>query len=186
MNINERIVQGYCPLCDQSAKVQTIPISGVPGKSGLDGYSVECIRCGNFSIKHDVLEGLDTPGTRVALSGIAREWTELKRSLEINKDNLRSLINLAPKTLKEKRRSFLQALTRRYPLLNQNCLLIYNRDYPLAYVSSKNELDLIMQYIVEDGLLNWSEPKDGGVSFILRPKAWVEAEAIEKPAALRE
>ena len=128
-----------CPLCRQSANIMATGISGVPGNSGTDFYDLECVRCGHFSIKHDVLEELQNPEVRVALSGIAREWTELKRPLEINKDNLQSLINLAPKTFADKKRKLLQSLARKCNTYHYDLPFNSDEDYTYAYVCSSTD-----------------------------------------------
>jgi hypothetical protein len=96
MNINERVFGDKCPLCGGGARTD----------SSLQGHrlptfpiATKCERCGEFSITWEALTKLDRLRASVAISGIAREWTEMKQPLEINKDNLGSLINLAPKTL---------------------------------------------------------------------------------------
>ena len=133
-----------CPLCHKTAVGRAILISGKAGFSGAAGLSVECDRCGKFSISDDGMEEFKRLGSPGAMSGIAREWTELSRPLEITNDNLRSLINLAPQTLKEKKQRFLQALVRKFPQYNTHCFIDPKNDYPLAYASSENEFGLIL------------------------------------------
>jgi hypothetical protein len=86
MHINERISKDKCPLCLREAKCLhdeplVFQVKDTP-------IAVECLRCGSFSITYSALGALDALGQYVAVSGIAREWTELKQSLAINRDNL--------------------------------------------------------------------------------------------------
>jgi hypothetical protein len=71
---------------------------------------------------------VDRLNASVAVSGITREWFEMKRPLEINKDNLGSLINLAPKTLEEKKQRLLQAIVRSCPNFETECVFNRGRD----------------------------------------------------------
>ena len=174
-----------CPLCSKEAATDVDATLLSHGHKSTP-IIIKCVRCGEFSITWEALEELDRRGKKVIISGIAREWTELERPLEITKENLLSLINLAPKTLKEKKRKFLQAILRKYPRLGQECYLDAHNDYYLAYVSSTFEYGFLRNSILADGLITSPRMENKREVFVLTAEGWEVAESIEKPAALRE
>lgn len=109
--------------------------------------------CGR-SATFEALATVEQLGVATSISGISREWTELIRPLEINKDNLQSLVNLAPKTLKERKRKFLQAILRRYPRYNNHCYFMPKNDYALAHVGSLDECKFVIQSAADEKLIN--------------------------------
>ena len=143
-------------------------------------------RCGNFSITWEALEELDRLGATVAISGIAREWTELGRALEINKDNLSSLINFAPNTIKDRRQHLLRAIARRYPEFQTECDLHMHNDCPLAYVSSSKPFNFILRYLLAEKLVNWMPTTGETQRVALTPRGWEEVESVGKPAAMKD
>ena len=140
------IPRDKCPLCRKDG-ITSVDSTLLSHGHKAASIIIKCDRCGDSSITWEALEEVDQIGAYVAISGIAREWTELKRPLEINKDNLQSFINLAPKSLKDKKRKLLQSLLMGYPKINQHCYVVLGRDYPLAYVGSSDELMFILNQL---------------------------------------
>ncbi len=181
----ENIPENKCPLCgtdgvtrvDSTFRLHAVVSAPIDSK---------CERCGEFSITVEALAKVDQLGVASVISGISREWTELERRLEINKDNLQSLINLAPKTLKERKRKFLQSILRKYPRLGEHCYFVPKIDYPLAHVGSIDECKFIIQSLLDVGLITKVGVQGEREVYLFAAKGWEEAESIEKPAALRE
>jgi hypothetical protein len=110
----------------------------------------------------------------------------LGRPLEITKDNLGSLISLAPKTIREKRRQFLQALVRKVPGYGLPCPIDANADFPYAYVRSSRELLFVLQHLKDKKLITLVEGSGSQREALLTAQGWQEVEEVHKPAALRE
>lgn len=142
--------------------------------------------CGDFSITWEALTLVDRLEASAGISGIAREWTELERSLEINKDNLRSLLNLAPKTFKQRKQKLLEAIVRKCPNFEMEYAIHTDRDYPLAYVRFPRELTFFLHHLRSEKLVDFRTNTNEKTVIVLTPRGWEEAEAIEGPAALRE
>ena len=185
MELTERVTKDKCPLCRLEATTQ---LDGLMMSHGVGPcwIATKCVRCGSFSITWEALTEVDRLGAAAIISGLAREWTELARPIEITLDNLASLANLAPKTLREKRRKFLQALTRKFPRLNCHCYLNSSIDYTLAYTWSPDEFGLLKQYMLDEGVLQYVGVQDRREVYLVKPRGWEEVDAIEKPAALRQ
>jgi nucleoside 2-deoxyribosyltransferase len=188
MVITDRIDQSYCPLCGQDADVRGIGFVGIPSVSGINAHDVKCNCCGNFLIMDDVFKEVETLGAYAALSGTARELTELKQPpVEITKDNLKSLINLAPKTIRDKRQRLLHTFVRMYPVFGQRVTLDLKTDFPLAYAKSEAELAFILLYLQDETLATCSLALgDSSALVTLTARGWEEADAIDKLVAQRE
>jgi nucleoside 2-deoxyribosyltransferase len=182
----EGINSGQCPACRQSAACYCDNTQLIMHNDGSTPINVKCDRCGQFSMTWEAAIEVERLKASTAISGIAREWTELKRSLEINKDNLRSLINLAPRTLKEKRQRLLQTFVRICPEFEREYVFRPDRDYPLAHVASTKEFIFILRHLSDEKLAVWTKSVNNELGIILTPKGWEEVDAIKKPAALRE
>ena len=117
-----QIRRDKCSLCGQDASTE---VDSTLLSHGHEAAPIltQCARCGNFSITWEALEELDRLGATVAISGIAREWFESNRPLEINKDNLRSLINFAQTTYQREKTQTPPKSGAKYPRLNQNCYI---------------------------------------------------------------
>jgi nucleoside 2-deoxyribosyltransferase len=177
---------GQCPICTLAAHSDFDGTMLIQHGIVTTPIDVTCDRCGRFSITYEAaLEG-ERLKASTALSGIAREWTESGRKLEVNKDNLRSLINLAPRTLKEKRQRLLQTFVRICPEFEREYVFRPDRDYPLAHVASTKEFIFVLRYLSDEKLAIWTKSVNNQLGIILTPKGWEEVDAIEKPAALRE
>jgi nucleoside 2-deoxyribosyltransferase len=179
------VVRDKCPLC------------GGPASTALDSALVShgvvtcpiatnCERCGKFSITFEALTEVERRKVSVAISGIAREWTELERSLEISKDNLGSLINLAPKTLRQRKLKLLQAIVRKCPNFEVEHVFHTDRDFPIAYVQFPKEFIFMLRCLQSEKLADWRTNQNTKIGIVLTAKGWEEVDAIEKPAALRE
>jgi hypothetical protein len=185
MDVHERVERHKCPLCRGQASSD---FDSALVSHGVANFAIatKCQRCGEFSITWEALTESDRLDASVAISGIAREWTDLGRPLEINKDNLGSLISLAPRTFKEKKSRLIQAIIRRHPVLNQKCYINASTDYYLGYVGSIAEYAFLRDSLLSDGLISSPQMETGRETFLLLAKGWELADAIEKPAALRE
>ena len=174
-----------CPLCGKEA-VTTVDSTLLSHGHNSAPIMIKCVRCGEVSITWEVLEELDDLQTTTVISGIAREWTELKQPIEINKDNLRSLINLAPKTIKEKRQRLLQAIVRKCPEFQTECVLHTHNDSPLAYVSSQRAFLFMLGYLQDEKVLESFQNTSDTAEVTLTYKGWEEVESAGKPAAMKE
>ena len=87
------------------------------------------------------------------LSGIFRERLEFKQPpLEINRDNLRSLLNQAPRTLREKTQRLLHTIVHANPCFDQEVTFQLSRDFPLAFTKGPNEFLFMINYLFEHNL----------------------------------
>src|SRR5262249_44346821 len=77
----------------------------------------------------------------------------------------------------------LQAIARRSHHLGREIGFYDESDFPLGYLASTEECIFVMNHLMIEKLV---QRGPSARSIVLTAKGWEEAEAIEKPAALRE
>lgn len=177
---------GQCPLCRQHAHcdfdAERLHQHGIVATP----IRVTCDRCGRFSISYEAALEVEQCQVGIAMSGIAREWTEFGRNLDISKDNLLSLVNLAPSTFRMKREKFLEVLIEKFPRFSELCYINPHVDYSLCHVGSPNEYAFLRQSMLDEGLITAARMDNGREFFQIKAKGWELAEAIERSPAFKE
>src|SRR5579864_8511022 len=142
--VDDRLGHDKCPLCQLPAVSHFDTVLYRHGDRSANNH-VKCDRCGEFDLTWGALERIDELGVDYLLSGITREWTETgKKDGKISEDNVNTLINLAPRTLKDRRRRLLKAISRKAAGFESEVMIDCNRDHPFAFVRAKNDFVFIL------------------------------------------
>jgi len=138
-----------CPICkldDQNVRVW----------DGGERLSLECPRCGNFTITRTAASIAKCTALRPKLSAWIRERTESAADIpEINSNTLKDIEALLPTyKVSEKQLLLLRALEQRTQFPGQTLNIVPHLDYPLAWASGEKEFQYLLRSLMERGLVS--------------------------------
>ena len=170
--------QVSCPVCE--CKKATVC------SSEADWYTVECKRCGSFSILERTLFNL--PTERSKLSAWIRERKESGREPpKIDEHCLRDILKSLPeRTVADKQRLLLKAIGRE-STPGEHFELSFDTDYPLAWAQTGKELGFIVDALKERGLVRGLGEIGDGIECELTGDGWdyLDERGFTDPATKR-
>ena len=185
MGYESFVKRDTCPLCDGSAHTDLdwTLYRQVPESAP---NNVDCRRCGKFSIALLAYKETIKKDQLYLLSGISREWTVIHGRIDINLENVESLIALAPKTFDAKITKLLQSFVRKLKGLNAEVEFDDSNDYPLAYVRNSDDSRFMIQALKDEMLINDRSVRGNIIAVKLTAEGWRKSDSFEQPIAIRE
>jgi len=184
--VDDRLGHDKCPLCQLPAVSHFDTVLYRHGDRSANNH-VKCDRCGEFDLTWGALERIDELGVDYLLSGITREWTETgKKDGKISEDNVNTLINLAPRTLKDRRRRLLKAISRKAAGFESEVMIDCNRDHPFAFVRAKNDFVFILGLLQAEGSGNWGFNKNDIIGVTITAQGWDLVDEMPRPTMSSE
>jgi hypothetical protein len=111
------------------------------------------------------------------LSFATRHANDRGETLIITMDNLGNLINLAPKTFREKADAFLQWIERK-TLYAGAGVQMKPSEFPLAHCRNESELAYMREFMTDMGYLRDNSPGILPSALIILPKGWQHLETL--------
>lgn len=174
-------VNGGCPLCSQSAYIQTA--------NRFDGVVVACDRCGRFGVAEGALRRV--PDRQIhLLSGETRRRTSLQRNVEaflLTQDKIDEVLSAAGRraggTLERLDLALEYARSqqvRANDFVEYRELLSY--DYPLVYADNAGEFAYFLETLSTQGLLEEPSGRDKArrTAFRITPSGWQRLKELEQ------
>ena len=147
------------------------PVCKVKGAQALlsDGgerITVECSRCGKFTITRTAAAMAESRNLGPKLSAWIRDHTEDKRDLpEINSRNIDTIESTLPDyTVPQKQLLLLRAIARRSDFPGRTVRLLPDYDFPLAWASNDTEFQFYVRTLEDRGLVRDPEPEARTIS----------------------
>jgi hypothetical protein len=179
-----------CPICKlQGQPVQVWDVG--------ERLSLECRRCGNFTITATAAAMAEKRESGPKLSAWIRERSESGAYVpEINSNTLKELEAVLPNyRVSEKQLLLLRALERRTKFPGQEVALQFEHDYPLAWAAGEDECRFLVYELAERGLVRSNRLSGGkidrnyiGNSIVLEitTDGWTFLDEHARPAAISD
>lgn len=137
-----------CPICRLTD--QQVSLS-----DGGERITVECSRCGNFTITGTAASMAESRNLGPRLSAWIRDHTESNRDLpEINSHNIDTIESTLPDyTVLQKQLLLLRAVARKSTFPGRTVRLLPDYDFPLAWASNDTEFQFHVQTLQDRGLV---------------------------------
>lgn len=183
MNTN---TQSICPVCKLKGKGVVVRKSDSKGR-----FIYKCLRCGKFKISQTAERSAEKKNLGAKLSGWIRNLFELGMDIpEINNKSLTEIEQSIPDyTPSDKQYLFLRNISRRSKYPGDQVSISPIFDYPLAWASAPDEILFYIRFLVERGLLVWTDNKEfslasnnGSISVTVSPYGWKYLDEYEQRA----
>ena len=178
--------QRHCPVCKLDEQHVLVSDYG-------ERLSLDCRRCGRFTITATAAAMADSRALGPKLSAWIRERSESGTSIaEINSNTLRDVESGLPDyRVSEKLLLLLRALERRTTFPGQIVNVIPQFDYPLAWAASEDELRYLLRSLLDRNLIRRTDgPPDLADSFVVKfqiaPDGWTFLDEHERPAVISD
>lgn len=178
--------QRHCPVCKLDEQ-------HVRASDYGERLSLECQRCGKFTITATAAAMADSRELGAKLSAWIRERSESGSVIpEINSNTLRDVETALPNyRVSEKQLLLLRALERRTTFPGQIVEIIPPFDYPLAWAAGEDELRYLLRSLLERNLVRRTDgPPDLADSFVFKfqiaPAGWTFLDEHERPAVISD
>lgn len=155
--------------------------------------SLECSRCGNFTITRTAASIAERMVLGPKLSAWIRERNELATDIpEINSNTLKDIEALLPTyKVSEKQLLLLRAFERRTRFPGQTLNVEPHLDYPLAWASGEKEFKYLLRSLFERGLVSRTDGPtslDDSFSYLICISAdgWSFLENHERPSIMSD
>lgn len=179
--LREKPHETSCVLC-KMAGITTLDTTMWMHSPESANCHVVCKRCGEFDITVGTLELLQELDAFHLISGVTREWSDGgRKDGRVSEDNVRTLINLSPKTLKEKRRRLLRRIASKAAGIEDEVKIDTINDIPLGYVRSKPDLISIMRMLQEEQTARWGTNQGDVIGLTLTLKGWDVVDSLDRP-----
>jgi nucleoside 2-deoxyribosyltransferase len=144
-----------CPICKLDEQ-------DVQAWDAGERLSLECPRCGKFTITRTATSIAERTDLGPKLSAWIRERTESGTDIpEINANTLKEIETLLPTyRVSEKQLLLLRALERRTQFPGQQLNVILHFDYPLAWARGEAEFRYLLRSLIERGLIRRTDGPD--------------------------
>lgn len=180
MNSN---VQEPCPICGLEEQDVRIWDYG-------ERISLECARCGKFTITRTAAAMLERTGLSYKLSAWIRHQQDSGSDIpEINSNTLKQIVPTLPTyRVPEKQLLLLRSLGKRAEFDGKALDIIPRFDIPLAWATDENEFEYILRLLIERNLLRRTdEPSDLRDSFVFKFDITAEGwSLLEKESTMKE
>lgn len=138
--------------------------------------SMQCARCGKFTITRTAARVAEGDATLPSLSAWIRERTEMGVEVpEVNSTSLCEIqANLPTYRVPEKLLILLRSLERKTTFPGQEILIVPNHDFPLAWAASEIEFRFLFHGLIERELVRNTEGSynDGVFKCQITPGGW--------------
>jgi DNA-binding PadR family transcriptional regulator len=140
--------QAPCPICKLENQRVTY-------NDGVERLSVQCPRCGNFTITATAARMAESRQIVPLLSAWIREATEAGREIpEINSRNIDAVQSALPAySVSQKQLLLIRALSRKSKFPGDPIQLIPEFDFPLAWATNEEELTFYLRTMEQRGLI---------------------------------
>jgi len=137
-----------CPICKLDEQKASF-------SDGQERITVDCIRCGRFTITATAARMAEARQLGPKLSAWIRDHSEAGRELpEIHSQNLDTIESTLPEyTVLQKQLILLRAIARRSDFPGKTVRLLPDYDFPLAWASNETELVFYLTTLEERGLV---------------------------------
>lgn len=171
-----------CPLCDLvSDKVTT--------RDGDERITIECKRCGDFTITRTAADFANANDLTTKLSAWTREQTEL--GIDTPEIDLRSLKSIEAALqnyrVSQKQLLLLRALERRARFPGDLTTINFSLDYPLAWASNDTEFKYLLEFLIDRALLKMhGAASSRAVSVYITPTGWTYIDEYARTPAISD
>lgn len=176
-------VQRPCPICGLEEQDVRIWDYG-------ERISLECSRCGKFTITRTASAMLETKGLSFKLSAWIRNQQDSGSNIpEINSNTLKEIVPALPTyKISDKQFLLLRSLGNRAELDGKALDIIPRFDLPLAWAADEEELKYILRLLIERNLLRRTDgPSDLKDSFAFKFEITAEGWSLmEKETIFKE
>lgn len=180
------VLQKPCPICKLDAKDVRVWDYG-------ERFSLECARCGKFTITVTAARMAESRHLGPKLSAWIRERSEAGAELpEINSNTLQEVESALPNyRVSEKQLLLLRAFERRTTFPGQAINVDPQLDYPLAWAGNEDEFLYLLRSLIERGLVRRTDgPADLSDSFVfvveITSHGWSFLDEHERPAVISD
>lgn len=181
----EKNTSNICPVC--KLKSQNV----IRKSDSSESLIYKCPRCGKFKITHKTELMAKKRTLDPKLSGWIRNLFELGMEIpEITNNSLNEIKQSIPDyNPSDKQYLFLRNISRKSKYPGDIVYIIPKLDYPLAWASAPDEILFYIRFLVERGLLIWTDNKehslssaDSSISIALSPGGWDYLDNYEQRA----
>ena len=180
MNTN---VQEPCPICGLDEQDVRIWDYG-------ERISLECARCGKFTITRTAAAMLERNGLSYKLSAWIRHQQDSGSDIpEINSNTLKQIVSALPTyRVSDKQLLLLRSLGKRAEFDGKALDIIPRFDLPLAWAADEEEFEYILRLLIERNLLRRTDgPSDLKDSFVFKFEITAEGwSLLEKESTMKE
>lgn len=178
--------QGECPICGLSQKDVRTSDSG-------ERLTLQCARCGNFTITRTAARVGVRKGAGPKLSAWIRERTESGVEAPIvNSETISQIVDGLPDySVSEKQLLLLRALERRSKYPGDVVNVVPEHDYPLAWSEGEKEFRYHLRSLIDRGLAKRVDgPPDLNDSFVfdieITPAGWEYIDKHARPSVISD
>jgi hypothetical protein len=175
-----------CPICKLGSKEVRVWDYG-------ERFTLECARCGNFTITGTAARIAESKDLGPKLSAWIRDRTESGSEVpEINSNTLNEVVAALPDyRVSEKQLLLLRSFERRTAFPGKLIDVVSHLDYPLAWASGEDELTYLLRALIERGFLRRTDGDpnltDSFVfKFEITSAGWAFLEDHARPAAIAD
>ena len=168
--MNENNFQSSCPVCGGDAEREKYLRA-----DGDSVRSVDCVRCGNYTIDDSCTRRFKVDGSSYKASAVLREHSERGEPLHIDASNIGSFDERALNSFIEKAQHFLRVVALKTGYPGRSVRLDDGVSYPLAYARDDEELFVIATYLQDSGRVT-CESDSEGLDCQLTGDGWVAVE----------
>lgn len=180
MNTN---VQEPCPICGLEERDVRIWDYG-------ERISLECARCGRFTITRTAAAMIEREGLSYKLSAWIRQQQDSGSDIpEINSNTLKQIVPALPTyRVTDKQLLLLRSLGKRVEFNGKALDIIPRFDFPLAWAADEEEFEYILRLLIERNLLRRTDgPSDLKDSFVFKFEITAEGwSLLEKELTMKE